>query len=97
MSKITIYTKRGCPYCENAKTLFKKLRLQYHEIELRTDDPSYEIKKHKLFSYFKHYSYPIILIGDKFIGGYSDLINEYNTLKLHKRCSDIGLYVPFDR
>ncbi|MEY3334059.1 MAG: hypothetical protein RLZZ176_2362, partial [Cyanobacteriota bacterium] len=43
-----------------------------------------------------HRSYPIIVIDNQLLGGYTELLHAYDTLKLHKMCQKIGLYLPFD-
>lgn len=96
MSQIVVYSKPGCPYCQKAKTMLKTLCLPYHEVQLHPEDPSYSQKRDNLFGHFKHRSYPIITVGKTFIGGYTELVHSYDTLRLHKLCSDIGLYLPFD-
>lgn len=93
---ITIYSKPGCPYCIKAKTMLAGLNLKYKEIQLNPNDPDYVQKRDTLFNYYSHRSYPIILVGKNLIGGYSELVHSYDTLRFHKLCSDIGIHVPFD-
>ena len=95
-NKIVVFTKPGCPYCAKAKTLFNTLRLPFTEISLNPSDSNYESKRNRLFNYYGHRSYPLIVIDNKVLGGYSELVQAYNTLKLHKMCHRIGLNLPFD-
>lgn len=90
---IIVYSKPGCPYCQSAKTLLHSLHLPFSEIQLNPLDSDYSQKRDTLFKHFKHYSYPIILVGNKLVGGYSELVHSYDTLKLHSLCADIGLRV----
>ena len=96
MSKIIIYSKPGCPYCKKAKNALQHLKLPYKEISLNPEDADYINRRDALFQYYNHNSYPIIIIGDKVVGGYTELVNAYETLKLHKMCRDIGLYLSID-
>jgi glutaredoxin len=95
-NKIVVFTKPGCPYCKDAKSLLSSLRLPFEEITLNPSDPNYEYKRNRLFNYYNHRSYPIIVIDNKLIGGYSELVRAYDTLKLHEMCAKIGLHIPFD-
>lgn len=95
-SSILIFSKIGCPYCKKAKDLLNNLNLPYQETVLNTNDPNYISKRDQLFNNAGHRSYPIIYIGNQFVGGYSELVHSYNTLKLHKMCANIGLHIPFD-
>ena len=93
---ITIYTKVNCPYCKNAKILLDRLKLHYKELSLEPNDSHYNSKRDRLFNLYKHRSFPIIIIGQHVLGGYSELVESYNSLKLHRMCSEVGLYVQFD-
>ena len=95
-NKIVVFTKPGCPYCANAKEFLDKLYLPYSEITLKPSEPNYEYKRDRLFNHYNHRSYPIIVIDNKLIGGYSELLRAYDTLKLHKMCHDINLPLSYD-
>jgi glutaredoxin len=95
-NKIVVFTKPGCPYCKNAKEFLDNFNLPFTEITLNPSDIHYEHKRDRLFNYYQHRSYPIIVINNRLVGGYTDLLRAYDTLKLHKICQDIGLYLPFD-
>lgn len=94
-NKIIVFSRLGCKYCDNAKKFLKNLQLPFHEIKIN-DDKNYEYKRDHLFHYYQHHSYPVIVINNELLGGYSDLVNAYDTLKLHDMCSKIGLELPFD-
>lgn len=92
MSKqIHIFTKEGCPYCKNAINFFDKMRLSYKEIKLSPSSSNYNRDKLKLFNHFNHHSFPIIIIGNTMLGGYSDLIDAYNSGKLQHLFSINGI------
>jgi glutaredoxin len=92
-NKIVIFSKPGCPYCAKAKTFLNSHNLSYTEISLNPNENNYEYKKYRLFNHYNHKSYPVIVIDNQLLGGYSELINAYNTFKLHKMCNDIGIYL----
>lgn len=95
-NQIVVFSKPGCPYCYKAKVFLNNLDLPFKEISLNPSEDNYTYKRDKLFNYYNHRSYPIIVINNNLLGGYSELVHSYNTLRLHKLCSQIGLHIPFD-
>lgn len=69
MAKVTIYSKDPCPYCVNAKRFLDNRGVKYEVIDL-TDKPE-EMQAMKDKTGWR--TVPIIFIGDKMIGGYTDL------------------------
>ena len=69
MSNIKIYTKTICPFCQQAKALFQDKNVDYEEINL--DDKMEEFEKLKEETGLM--TVPQIFIGDKLIGGFSEL------------------------
>jgi glutaredoxin 3 len=69
-----IYTKSNCPYCFKAKSLLKKIKISYEEINLENDN---ELQQ-KLILNTNQRTVPYIYINNDFIGGFDDLN------KLHK-------------
>lgn len=61
----TIFSKEGCPYCENAKALLNKNNLKYTEIK--------GIRSQALKSMGGTGTYPLIFIDGTLIGGSEDL------------------------
>lgn len=69
MTKIIIYTKDICPYCNKAKALLQRKNAQYHEIKVVDDATKEEmIKKAN-----GKMTVPQIFINDIHIGGCDDL------------------------
>lgn len=94
--KIVIFSKPGCKYCVKTKEFFEELNIRYEEINLNPDHPGYIKKRDDLFRYYNHYSYPIIVIDNVLLGGYTELINSYDTLRLHELCEKINIDIPYD-
>ena len=67
--KIVIYSSLFCPYCEAAKTLLKKLKLEYNEI-LIDNNP---VVKKQMIKLSKRKTVPQIFFGNRHVGGYDDL------------------------
>lgn len=80
MSKVTIYTNIHCVYCNAAKALLGKKGLQYTEINL-SSDPELRLR---LIEKYNWRTIPLILIGDKVIGGFAELYELENTGELDR-------------
>src|SRR4051812_16162054 len=72
MKKITVYTMQFCPYCDSAKRLLSAKGFPFDEVKVAEDDDATWLRLEKQTG-FK--TMPQIFIGDKFIGGYTDLAN----------------------
>ena len=75
---VKIYTKNYCPYCAKAKTLLDSLKIQYVETDI-TETPEI-IEELSAKSGFK--TVPQIFVGDKCLGGYSDIAKLHEEGKL---------------
>ena len=70
MPRIELYTTKWCGYCVRAKALLDAKGLDYEEINL-DDDPGF---RQKLFDLTGGWTVPQILIDDRPIGGYTELV-----------------------
>ena len=66
---VTIYRTRVCPYCVMAARLFDRLKVAYTEVYL---DDKHELRQ-ELSNRHRWQTVPMILVGEKFVGGYSDV------------------------
>ena len=69
MKSVTLYTTRTCPHCLRAKDLLKRKRISFQEIDV-TEDTKKREEAEKRYGWM---SVPIIVIGDKCIGGADEL------------------------
>ena len=69
MSKVMIYSKTYCPYCDRAKALFKSKGIAYDEVMLDDKDEEFQALKKKTGLM----TVPQIFINDTLVGGYTDL------------------------
>ena len=70
MTEVTIYTKDLCGYCDMAKAKFDQLGLKYETKNLGTD-----ITREELLEILPNArTMPQIVINNKVIGGYDQLI-----------------------
>ncbi len=72
--EITIYSKTDCIYCSRTIQLFNKMGLKYNKIVLDDDEA-----RHAMYADLrvKYDTVPQILIGETYIGGYTDFV-EYS-------------------
>ena len=68
-----IITKDGCKYCTLAKDLMVKQDVEYVESFVLTDIQRVKAGSHK--------TYPFIFVGDRFLGGYTELVNYFDMFK----------------
>ncbi|HLD84766.1 MAG TPA: glutaredoxin 3 [Coxiellaceae bacterium] len=70
MAKIEIYSKKNCPFCDHAKSLFDKKGVKYTEI--RVDQDSARLEE-MLTRAAGRRTVPEIFIDNRLIGGFDDL------------------------
>jgi glutaredoxin 3 len=70
MSKITIYTKAWCPYCDAAKDLLAKKNVAFEEISVDGDRAAQLAMAQRAKG---RSTVPQIFIGDSHVGGCDDL------------------------
>jgi len=69
---VVIYTKRYCPYCVRAKSFFESHSVAYKEIDITNDHE----KLNQLKAETNFMTLPQIFIDGRFIGGYTDMIEQ---------------------
>ena len=68
---VTVYTKDLCGYCDAAKSLLKKMNVRFEEARIGTD-----VTREELLEIAPHArTAPQIVINNKVIGGYDDLVD----------------------
>ena len=69
MKSVKMYTKDYCPYCNHAKRLLQNKGVVFEEIDMthRLDELE-DLKKKTGWR-----TVPMIFIGDRLVGGYTDL------------------------
>jgi len=66
---VTLYTTRSCPHCARAKELLRRKGISFQEIDV-TEDPERRKEAEERYGWM---SVPIVVIGDKCIGGADEL------------------------
>ncbi|MEM6302352.1 MAG: glutaredoxin 3 [Pseudomonadota bacterium] len=69
MTAVTMYTTRFCPYCMAARRLLKGKGVQYDEIAVDGD----RALRQKMEQISGQRTVPQIWVGEKHVGGYTDL------------------------
>ncbi len=80
MKPVVIYTLAGCPFCMRAKAFLAEKEITYEEVEVRPHSRQWESMK-KLTG---GGSLPQIVVDNKPIGGYGDLIHLEATGELYE-------------
>lgn len=72
--KATVYTKNGCPFCVNAKTLLAIKGVEIEEYNIQTEDGKREELLEACMSInVVPRTVPQIWLDDKYIGGFDQL------------------------
>jgi glutaredoxin 3 len=67
--RITVYTKDHCPYCVRAKALLGRKGVAFEEVDVEGKD---ELRRW-LVEQSGQMTVPQIFVGDRSLGGFSDL------------------------
>jgi glutaredoxin 3 len=65
-----VYSKKPCPYCEQAKNLLSKKNIKYTELDVLSPDVLDQLRD--IVPGVK--TVPQIFIDGKYIGGYTELV-----------------------
>lgn len=80
MSKIEVYSKSWCPYCNKAKALLKSKDLSFEEIDTTHD----EALQREMVERSRRQTVPQIFIDSGSVGGYDDLARLNSTGELDR-------------
>jgi glutaredoxin 3 len=69
MSKVTVYTTDPCSFCARVKALLKSRAIEFDEVNL-SKDPTGRVELAKRTGMM---SFPQVLVGERVLGGYSDV------------------------
>jgi len=84
---VTLYTRRWCSYCFAARRLFKKLRVDLVEIPL---DRRPRLRGEISEKAGGWRTVPMVFIGDRFIGGYTEVAALHRRGELVPMVNSIG-------
>jgi glutaredoxin 3 len=69
MSDVTVYTTDPCSFCARVKGLLKAQGVEFEEINLARDADG----RHELVKLTGMMTFPQVLVGDRLIGGFSEV------------------------
>ena len=81
---IKIYTTSWCPSCVSAKNLLTELNIDFEEINIEEE----KISREDLQEISGKYTVPQIIINNKCIGGYTQLLYLHQNNELDKILND---------
>lgn len=93
---IIVYSKQGCVYCDKAKHVLNEINVPFQIYMLQPEEEGYTEKRDALFAKYNHRSFPLIVVGNVFIGGFTELQNSLATLQFHELAKQIGIDVPME-
>ena len=67
---VTLYTTEPCGFCRQAKSLLETRRVSYKEVNLAKDP----VGRAKLVAVTGQMTFPQILVGERSIGGFRELL-----------------------
>ena len=67
--KIEMYSKKNCSYCSSARKILSENNIEFTEYKLAEDFTREQLLEKVPLAK----TYPVILVDDNFIGGFSDL------------------------
>lgn len=91
MGEVLVHCKPGCKYCDLTEDFLKSIFVPYIKVKYSPDDPDYAERRDFLFDVNNHKSFPHIVIGGKFIGGYTELKAAYESSVLENMLKDINI------
>jgi glutaredoxin 3 len=69
MADVKVYSKKSCPFCVRAKALLDRKGIEYQEIDAEHDDAL----RTWLVETTGQRTVPQIFVGDRSLGGFSDI------------------------
>lgn len=96
MTGVVVYSKPACKFCTLAKEFLKQNSIPYQEVFLDPKTEEYHDTVEELLEKTNHTTFPFIFVGKHFVGGYSDMIAAYDTLRLHEMLKEVGVNLEVD-
>ena len=72
VSPVRLYTRKWCGYCFAARRLLEKIGVDFEEIPL---DAEPELRRSLAAANGNWRTLPMVFIGDRFVGGYTELVD----------------------
>ena len=82
MSNVEIYTLDYCPFCQKAKFFLMEHNVEFNEIPCDDEEEKMRYELTQKYNLAHLATFPQIIIDGKNIGGYSDMIEKFNSGEL---------------
>jgi glutaredoxin 3 len=93
---VKVYSKTGCKYCVLAKEFLNEKNIPFEEVLFDPETSDYRDNVDVLIAKTGHRTFPQIFFGEEFIGGYSDMMTAFDTLRLHDICKELDIELDVD-
>jgi len=80
MNKVILYTSSFCGYCLAAKSLLSKKGIIFKEVNISLDP----VLRKEILTKWNWHTVPLLIINNKLVGGYRELLNLDSLNKLDK-------------
>jgi len=80
MNKVILYTSSFCGYCSAAKSLLSKKGIIFKEVNISSDPDL----RQEILNKWNWRTVPLLIINNKLVGGYRELLNLDSLNKLDK-------------
>jgi glutaredoxin len=91
MTEVVVHCKPGCKYCDLAEDFLKSIFVPYTKVKYCPADPDYAERRDCLFGVNSHNSFPHIMVGRTFVGGYAELKRAYESSLLEEMLKGVGM------
>ena len=92
----TVHSKINCPYCVKTVEFLATHDIPHEVIHYDPSSIVYETQKNDLVAKTNFMTFPQIFVGNDFLGGYTELMHAYETLKLHELLEKLGINLEID-
>lgn len=89
--KVFIFSKSYCPYCDQAKDLLTSLGVHHKSVEVDKSKDFPDAFVQYVNNHAGVKTYPKVYIGEKCIGGMSDLKKIFDNMKLFDMLKNEGI------
>lgn len=93
---VIVHSKVECPLCVKAKEFLAENNSPYVEEMYDPAKEDYEERKNVLLERTKYKTFPQIFVGERFVGGYNDLLLSHSTMALHDWLKEVGVELECD-
>ena len=87
MSQVTVYVTNYCPYCNAAEKFLRDHAVPFERVDV-THDPA---MRQRLVELTGMRTVPQVFVGERSVGGYTDMLGLHRRGELEPLLEDVGL------